>query len=301
MRKFAIFVMTISLLVFLYGCDFPEKSLQALSTDDVPKEVTRDFTVPRGVYGLIIWESSNEDVLKPDQQHIYVYQQEKDISVTLTARVNKSTESFTVVVLKKGSSLTHLEKGNDYLDDLTFCEELSKEVLLDSFKDGYYFSYEIINLSYITNARLVTKSDETVWLVPIFLRGNEKFLVTVTITEKEDNDILITLRKTFELKISNTNETLQQKVFQNLMIVFAEGDSKTQVSKDFDLPTESLISSDAVISWSSLDQAGITISNDGKKALVTKREGLYDVRLVVTITIDEISYDFDYLVTIISK
>ena len=112
MKKVSIITIIITLILTLVGCDFDEKSFQSLNRDEIPTEVTRDFVLPRGIYGKFIWESDN-DALIIEGNNVTVNQKEEDTTVIITATVNQKSENFTIVVLKIDSDRSWREKGED--------------------------------------------------------------------------------------------------------------------------------------------------------------------------------------------
>lgn len=169
MKKLLIIVITI----LLTGCDYSEKSLQALSERDIPKEVTMDFEVPRGIYGAIIYESSNDDVLKVSSYNIEVFQQEDDVEVTLTARVNSRLLNFRIKVLKIGSNPTPLEKVRIAFSKLEFNEVVEEDFYLPAMIDGIEFFYT----KPLDNRYLNYEINE---------KENDQYLVTITRGVKEE-------------------------------------------------------------------------------------------------------------------
>jgi hypothetical protein len=112
MKKSILVVMVLFLGLILSSCDYPEKSFQAMQRDLIPKEVTRDFQLERGVYAPFIWTSDN-DALVINGNDVTVNQKEDDVVVNITATVNKRSETFEIIVLKIGSPLSSREKAED--------------------------------------------------------------------------------------------------------------------------------------------------------------------------------------------
>lgn len=96
----------------LSSCDYPEKSFQALQRENIPKEVTRNFQLERGVYAPFVWTSDSDAIVISGNEAI-VNQKDEDVMVTLTATVNKKSETFEIKVLKIGSPLSSREKSED--------------------------------------------------------------------------------------------------------------------------------------------------------------------------------------------
>ncbi len=150
--KKTIFVILIIFIVFmLSSCDYPEKSFQAMQRDLIPKEVTRDFQLERGVYAPFIWTSDN-DALVINGNDVTVNQKEDDVVVNITATVNKRSETFEIIVLKIGSPLSSREKAEDitvYLNE-TYTEIDGGLLELPNQIDGIfiYYSLDLLQSSY---------------------------------------------------------------------------------------------------------------------------------------------------------
>lgn len=112
MRKILLVTIIVFFVFVLSSCDYPEKSFQALQRDNIPKEVTRDFQLERGVYAPFVW-TSDSDALVISGNDVIVNQKDEDVMVTLTATVKMKSESFEIKVLKIGSPLTSREKAED--------------------------------------------------------------------------------------------------------------------------------------------------------------------------------------------
>jgi len=112
MKKIVVSILIFILSFVLAGCDYDEKSFQALNRDEIPTEVTRDFQLPKGIYGKFIWESDSDALIIAGNK-VTVNQKDEDTLVTLTATINKKSENFQVKVLKTGSDRAWREKAED--------------------------------------------------------------------------------------------------------------------------------------------------------------------------------------------
>ena len=112
MKKIFLIVFFTLFSLLLFSCDYPEKSFQVLDRDSIPKEVTRDFVLEKGVYAPFVWTSDN-DALEINGHYVTVIQKEEDVLVNVTATINKKSETFVIKVLKIGSDLTSREKAED--------------------------------------------------------------------------------------------------------------------------------------------------------------------------------------------
>lgn len=147
MRKYLLIVFFLFVTLVFTACDYPEKSFQALNRDEIPKEVTRDFTLPKGHFGTFEW-TSNSDALLINGNIVTVNQKIEDTDVIVTARVNNKTESFMIKVLKIGSDLSFREKAEDlaiYLNDNY--KEINDDLLeLPNYMNGLYIEYVLNRL-----------------------------------------------------------------------------------------------------------------------------------------------------------
>lgn len=128
----------------LSSCDYPEKSFQAMQRDLIPKEVTRDFQLERGVYAPFVWTSDN-DALIIKGNDVTVNQKEDDAVVNITATVNKRNETFEIIVLKIGSPLSSREKAEDitvYLNE-TYTIIDGGLLELPNEMNGIYINYNL--------------------------------------------------------------------------------------------------------------------------------------------------------------
>lgn len=143
--KKILFVTVLLFCVFiLSSCDYPEKSFQALQRENIPKEVTRNFQLERGVYAPFVWTSDNDAIIISGNVAI-VNQKDEDVMVNLTATVNKRSETFEIKVLKIGSPLSSREKSEDiavYLNE-TYTEIDGGLLELPNEMNGIYIKYQL--------------------------------------------------------------------------------------------------------------------------------------------------------------
>ena len=143
--KKLLFVTVLLFCVFiLSSCDYPEKSFQALQRENIPKEVTRNFQLERGVYAPFVWTSDNDAIIISGNDAI-VNQKDEDVMVNLTATVNKRSETFEIKVLKIGSPLSSREKSEDiavYLNE-TYTEIDGGLLELPNEMNGIYIKYQL--------------------------------------------------------------------------------------------------------------------------------------------------------------
>ncbi|MBM7454161.1 hypothetical protein JN09_001515 [Acholeplasma morum] len=144
MKKTLIVTVLLFCVLILTSCDYPEKSFQALDRESIPKEVTRDFQLERGVYSPFVWTSDSDAIVISGNDAI-VNQKEENIVVTITATINKKSESFVIIVLKIGSPLSKREKAMDiavYLNE-TY-KEIDGDLLeLPNEMNGIYIKYHL--------------------------------------------------------------------------------------------------------------------------------------------------------------
>lgn len=144
MKKILLVTIMVFFVFVLSSCDYPEKSFQALQRDNIPKEVTRDFQLERGVYAPFVWTSDSEAIIISGNDAI-VNQKDEDVMVTLTATVNKKSETFEIKVLKIGSPLSSREKAEDiavYLNE-TYTKIDGGLLELPNEINGIYVNYNL--------------------------------------------------------------------------------------------------------------------------------------------------------------
>lgn len=289
-------IFTLILMLILVGCDYPEKSFGPLCRDDIPKEVTTNFLLPEGMYGKFIWTSGNEDVLIiHEKRYVEVRQQAEDVEVIVTARINKKTEDFTIKVLKIGSIPTIYEQSNIALQKL----DVPSKVILPfqaPLKSGnIYFEY-VKSDGY----RVVEKADSSIWIIPDIVDEETTIRLYVKALYEKDDE-LVEINTGFfhiDILVDKENKIVHKQIFNNLKVEFAEGNSKDYVTEDFTLPVISDVNENATIKWTSENYLTIEMSKDGTTAHVKNKTDIRNCTLSATITIDEISYYFDYLITV---
>jgi len=144
MKKAIFVVMIVFITLILSSCDYPEKSFQAMQRDLIPKEVTRDFQLERGVYAPFVWTSDN-DALTINGNDVIVNQKDDDVVVNITATVNKRSETFEIIVLKIGSPLSSREKAEDitvFLNE-TYTKIDGGLLELPNEMNGIYINYNL--------------------------------------------------------------------------------------------------------------------------------------------------------------
>lgn len=144
MRKILFVTFLLFFVFILSSCDYPEKSFQALRRENIPKEVTRNFQLEKGVYAPFVWTSDSDAILISGNEAI-VNQKDEDVMVTLTATVNKKSETFEIKVLKIGSPLSSREKSEDiavYLNE-TYTEIDGGLLELPNEMNGIYIKYQL--------------------------------------------------------------------------------------------------------------------------------------------------------------
>ena len=165
MKKSMLLSILILISFFLVSCDYPEKSFQAFDRDNIPREVTRNFNLERGVYAPFVWSSDHEAIVI-DGLVAVVVQQTEDVIVNLKATINQTSETFQIKVLKIGSDLTYREQAEDIMlmlkdlyheiddDPLELPHEVNGiyiKYYLDLFQDKYGF-YEDDNKTYLSSS-----------------------------------------------------------------------------------------------------------------------------------------------------
>jgi hypothetical protein len=301
MKKGFLIITLLFLSVLIAGCDYPEKSFRLLSPSDIPDEVTMDFELPVGYYAPFVWTSSDEMVLTiVDGHYANIIQQEIDVDVIITARINQQTERFVVKVLKTGSAPTLLERAIMALDQITMPQEAILPFEVPTEIDQIFFKYH--QSSYYTNHYdMTTKLDGSIWVLPYLINSDVENHIEVTayITNEHNQEIVLkTKTLTFNGSVDHESIHPHLQVYQALDIMFAEGDSQHHVTQSFTLPLTSSHIEDAVISWSIQPGQGLIIDTDGKTVYLTKESGTHATQLTVSITIDALTYHMNYPITI---
>ena len=243
MKKTIFVVMIIILGLMLSSCDYPEKSFQAMQRDLIPKEVTRDFQLERGVYAPFIWTSDN-DALVINGNDVTVNQKEDDVVVNITATVNKRSETFEIIVLKIGSPLSSREKAEDItvLLNETYNEidggllELPNQIdgifikySLDLFQSSYGYKIEddktylsssfrangesiVISLSFYDDVEM--KNDTLVYwsslnLIALALNEDDPFLVAIQQININNYNFTSNLRYQFGISHLNVGDIIE--------------------------------------------------------------------------------------------
>lgn len=298
--KKSLMIVLILLVALLFGCDYPEKSFQALSRQDIPTEVTMDFVLPRGVYAPFIWTSSNEDVLKiVEERHVQVFQQQEDVEVTIRARVNKKTEDFIITVLKVGSEATYMEQSRMALQELGFPQELKGPIEVPLKIGNISLEYSIYGTN--RNVQIIEKMDGSLWIVPTMTTGNTyNTLVVKTFMDEEGQKVLVD-SKTLAVTVVKDLERyhMYKQVFDDLKVVYQEKDNQYGVTKEFILPDHSSVKEDAEIKWTVPASPFLTLEENGKILVTNSTPYSQTVVLKVTIVIEEFPYLFDYLIVIL--
>lgn len=144
MKKIKILFLIILTSTFLVGCDYPEKSFNALNEYEIPVEVTRSFVLPKGIYGKFIWTTDNDAIIVNEYEAI-VNQKDEDTLVTLTATIKNTSKSFKIVVYKKGSELSNREKCEDIIEyfKATYVEIDGNHLAMPKYYDGFYLKYNL--------------------------------------------------------------------------------------------------------------------------------------------------------------
>lgn len=221
MKKFISVILIIILGIFLTSCDYPEKDIYLLPDYEIPKEVTRDFNVPRGKLGIITYTSSHPEIfIIEDYYSIKVIQQETDVMVTLEARVNKAYKTFKINVLKIGSNLTNREYFNNSIVELqdVYPKQFNEPIKLIEEYNGFNLDYRVDE--YQKLFKIIKKKDQTKWLVPM-LGSNHISTASLNITQTTFKDDYIP-SKTIALNYNYLPNfmTEHEKVFFDLGVDF---------------------------------------------------------------------------------
>lgn len=176
MKKILLFTLTV-LIVLLGGCDYPEKSFNALDRSKIPIEVTQDFTLQAGVYGKFVW-TSNSELITIEGLTAKVTQTDEDVTVTLTATINQQKESFSIIVLKEGSitvyekaetAFSYLEENFKILtNDITVMPK-ELESLYIKYSNSHVFDYvglyvDTNDQTYLSNNFKYTSDELGIWV-----------------------------------------------------------------------------------------------------------------------------------------
>ena len=195
----------VAILLVLTACDYDEKSLKGIE-HDLPSEVTMDFELVEGEYAPIRYESSHPDVLKPmDDYTAKVFQQDEDVIVTLTARVNKTAKKIQIKVLKKGSDPTPREKVQLAKDQFQYPESVSENFTLPSTIDDVIIQYEIRRAHRYIKPNLV---DGEYYINPssYSTNANNEMEIKVYFNYYQDNRLLASKSELIFIEVIETTE-----------------------------------------------------------------------------------------------
>jgi len=224
MKKSLFVVLIVFLCLILSSCDYPEKSFQAMQRDLIPKEVTRDFQLEKGVYAPFVWTSDN-DALIINGNDVTVNQKDDDLVVKITATVNKRSETFEIIVLKIGSPLSSREKAEDitvYLNE-TYTKIDGGLLELPNEIDGIHIKYDL-NLfqssygykiendkTYLSSSFRAGDNNVSIWMsfYDDYLKTNENYvyganLNLLAVSLKDDDPFLLAIQ---QININNYNYT----------------------------------------------------------------------------------------------
>lgn len=295
-------ISAILFLVFISGCDYPEKSINALSDRDIPKAATQDFVLPRGVYAPIAYTSSNPEILEVyDGHYVRLHPQVEDVAVTLEARVNKRYKAFEIIVLKAGSPLTPRERIIKLWDTFDFPTQINDKYVLPTEVDGLKLNYDYLYAFTKEDYQIKSINEELV-LIPNLTKNRETSIrIRVDLsafTDFERSDVYM-MSKSYGFKINNVNpNTVNYQINQEIKFQFAEGDSFNSVTKPFKLP-QYTGGYDCNLNWS-LDTYHFGYLKDGEFKIVDDLEsGHYEVTLYLDVTYQEMTQRFSYRLTII--
>ncbi|MFH5881822.1 hypothetical protein [Liberiplasma polymorphum] len=184
MKKVLLITLMIFFSLLLSSCDYPEKSFQALRRDYIPKEVTRNFQLERGVYAPFVWTSDN-DALVINGNDVIVHQKDEDVIVNITATINKKSETFEIKVLKIGSPLSGREKAEDitiYLND-TYKKIDGGLLELPNEINGIYIKYHLDLIQSLYGYKI--ENDKT-YLSSSFRAGGQSISISMSFYDDID-------------------------------------------------------------------------------------------------------------------
>ncbi|GEM_PF-2828992 len=305
MKRFLLLV-SFLMIGLLIACDYDEKSFQVLGNGrpEIPFEATMDFTLPKGVYGHFTWTSSSEDVITISEgNHAIVKQQDEDVEVVLTATIGQTSRDFSVRVLNKESQPTLYEQARMALDVMTFPESVITPEALKISTGDLTFQYERLNGMH-SAYRIIEKQDQSIWLVPDQVEIARQETIRVNVYGPSSSDDVKRLDSrifSFVVDVDRDGRLKHREIFEALDIVFQGNDHKDNVSNDFTLPHSSSLNEEAVIEWRVSPNPVIEYQPEGSVHILHPVDGIWEVKLIATVTVDEIPYDFPYIVTIYPK
>lgn len=206
MKKIIALLTLVFLSIFLYSCDYPEKSFVALRELDIPIEVTEDFVLPRGAVGKFIWTSNNESIVI-DDLNAKVTQTNEDVLVILTATINQTSKTFEVLVLKTGGVSVHdrAKASHETLSN-NYHTLTNTPLLMPNILNDVYIKYE--NSFFSSYIGSYTTDDNNFYLANNFKEGIEGMYIIVYYYKDLECNILVYVEELYLTteKMEESNE-----------------------------------------------------------------------------------------------
>lgn len=292
MKKILTLLLVFIATLTLVSCDYPEKSFNALDQDSFPSEVTKDFELPIGIYGKFIYTSSNEDVIKIENEHFAkVTQTNEDVLVTIEARINKKFVNYEIKVLKIGSMKTPIEQKDVAYKKLDLPTQINEPFELVKQVDNIMFEYKVLNGNYITR---FNKKDGSNWVVPYLINFHQEQEIEVKsyiLNENESKVLLSIDHHIFTIIPANPNN-IYYKISQSFEGPLSPNRFGSYIEGYIDLPIETDLAENIELHWYSLDTAKIRIDNTVNRAYVVK--GKQEEKAILYLTIIDYKTGFNY-------
>lgn len=189
--KKIVLVLILSIFTFsLNACDVSNKNFNSIGTYNIPNEVTKDFDLPKGLYGNFTWSSNKEENIKISGNSALVTQSDNDELVIITASFNNKTKDFNVLVLKNGSDLSDYEKAFLHQKNNSHFEINFNGLWINLKLDNIFVEYKLIEKDYyimekseeylyIEKSDLFLKLDELIETVYYKIENNKKTIIYV--------------------------------------------------------------------------------------------------------------------------
>lgn len=185
MKKLIGFIMLVVMTTIMVACDDDEKSFDALDLHNIPNKVTENFYLERGNYGKFEWSSNKLEVISVVNNEAIVTQQETDVLVTLTAKINNTKRDFDVLVLKIGSEKSSYERTKTIIEifkDVIIIDKKGK--LLPNVISDVYIKYSVYQTEGENKYKL-EKREDGIFLTSL-VGENDSYIVDFNMIFYED-------------------------------------------------------------------------------------------------------------------
>ena len=231
-------------------------------------EVTEDFDLPQATNGSgVTWTSTNEEVIEIVGNTAKVTPQYEDVEVILIAELELegAVEEATLTVLVKGTKPTPEEMVKEEISKLSVPETVSENFSLSQSTNN-----EVTVTWSSSNEEVISIND----YVASVVKELDSQEVTLTATVKSGTYVE---RVEYKVVVAALTEIERVTLASEKIVI------PSAVSESFSLPTVGEY--ETVIIWS-CESPYLTISEDGKTAIVTKGGEDVNVELVASVEIE---------------